>query len=221
MTQTTALLAGATGLIGSHLLDLLLASATHNKVIALTRRPLERTHDKLSNLVADFDKLEEAVRSSGIKVDEAYCALGTTIKKAGSKEAFRKVDFDYEVAFARAAQAAGATKFAMVSAVGADARSPIFYSRVKGETEQAVRELNFAACHIFQPGVLLGHRTESRPGEQIAVALTPVLNLGLQGPLKKYRGIEAKTVAEAMVAALWSEKQSATHQYDRMIKATT
>jgi uncharacterized protein YbjT (DUF2867 family) len=220
MTQTTALLAGATGLIGSHLLDLLLASATHAKVIAVTRRPLERTHDKLSNLVADFDKLEEAVRSSGPQVDEAYCALGTTIKKAGSKEAFRKVDFDYETGFARAAQAAGASKFALVSAVGADARSSIFYSRVKGEAEQAVRALDFASCHVFQPGVLLGHRAESRPGEQLAVTLTPVLNLGLQGPLKKYRGIEAETVAKAMVAALASDRPSATHQYEAMIKAS-
>lgn len=220
MTKTTALLAGATGLIGNHLLEMLLASPTHDKVIALTRRPLERSHDKLSNLVADFDQLEEAVRSSGIQVDEGYCALGTTIKKAGSKEAFRKVDFDYETTFARAAQAAGATKFALVSAVGASARSSIFYSRVKGETERAVREMGFASCHIFQPGVLLGDRGESRPGEQLAVALTPLLNLGLQGPMKKYRGIEAKTVAEAMVAALATDRPSAIHQYKAMIKAT-
>lgn len=220
MTKPTALVAGATGLIGSHVLDLLLASPAHEKVIAVTRRPLERTHDKLSNLVADFENLEVAVSQSGIRADEAYCALGTTIKKAGSKEAFRKVDFEYETAFARAALAAGASKFALVSAVGADARSPIFYSRVKGETEAAIRDLGFASLHIFQPGVLLGERTESRPAEQLAIALTPLVNLGLQGPLRKYRGIHAKTVAEAMIAALHSDRPSAIHRYDAMVKAT-
>lgn len=220
MTKSTALVAGATGLIGRHVLDLLIASPTHEKVIALTRRPLERTHDKLSNLVTDFDNLEVAVGQSGIRADEAYCALGTTIKKAGSKEAFRKVDFEYETAFARAALAAGASKFALVSAVGADARSPIFYSRVKGETEAAIRDLGFASLHIFQPGVLLGDRTESRPAEQLAIALTPLVNLGLQGPLRKYRGIDAQTVAEAMVAAVSSGRPSAVHRYDAMVKAT-
>ncbi|MCE7997324.1 MAG: NAD(P)H-binding protein [Rhodobiaceae bacterium] len=220
MTKTIALVAGATGLIGNHLLDFLLGSPAHEKVIALTRRPLERDHEKLSNLVANFDQLEAAVANSGIRADEAYCALGTTIKKAGSKEAFRKVDFDYETAFARAALAAGANKFALVSAVGADARSPIFYSRVKGETERAIRDLGFASLHIFQPGVLLGERTESRPAEQLAIALTPLVNLGLQGPLRKYRGIPAKTVAEAMIAALHSDRPSTIHRYDAMAKAT-
>ncbi len=220
MTKSTALLAGATGLIGSHLLDLLIASPAHEKVIAVTRRPLEKSHDKLSNLVADFDQLEVAVSSSGIHVDEAYCTLGTTIKKAGSKEAFRKVDFEYETAFARAALGAGASKIALVSAVGADAKSPIFYSRVKGETEKAVRDMGFSVCHIFQPGVLLGERSETRPAEQLAVALTPLLNLGLQGPLKKYRGIEGRTVAKAMITALDSGRPSAIHRYDAMMKAT-
>ena len=217
MTQATALIAGATGLVGSHLLDLLLASSSHSKVIAVTRRPLDRSHEKLNNLVVDFDQLEDAVRSSAIKVDEAYCALGTTIKKAGSREAFRKVDYEYETAFARAALAAGASRFALVSAAGADPRSPVFYSRVKGEAEKAMRALDFSALHVFRPGVLLGE--ESRPAEYLAITLTPVLNLGLQGPFRKYRGIGADIVARAMIAELASDNSGGIHHYDAMVRA--
>ena len=219
MTKTTALLAGATGLVGGHLLEYLLASPRHSRVVAVTRQPLELTHDKLNNLVVDFDDLEDGIRAAGIKADEAYCALGTTIKKAGSQAAFRKVDFDYETAFARAALAAGAKRFALVSAVGASASSSIFYSRVKGETEEAIRAMGFPALHIFQPGVLLGKRGEARPAEQLAITVTPILNLGLQGPLRKYRGIAATDVAKAMLAALATEGAGATHRYADMKEA--
>ena len=219
MTTTTALLAGATGLVGGHLLDYLLASPRHTKIVAVTRQPLERSHDKLNNLVVDFDTLEDGIRAADIKADEAYCTLGTTIKKAGSQAAFRKVDFDYETAFARAALTAGAKRFALVSAVGASAGSSIFYSRVKGETEEAIRAMGFPALHIFQPGVLLGVRREARPAEQLAIAVTPFLNLGLQGPLRKYRGIAATDVAKAMLAALGTDGDGATHRYADMKKA--
>ncbi|PCJ69237.1 MAG: oxidoreductase [Rhodobiaceae bacterium] len=219
MTKTTALIAGATGLVGGHLLEYLLASPRHSRVVAVTRQPLELTHDKLNNLVVDFDDLEDGIRATGIKTDEAYCALGTTIKKAGSQAAFRKVDFDYETAFARASLEAGAKRFALVSAVGASASSSIFYSRVKGETEEAIRAMGFPALHIFQPGVLLGQRGEARPAEQLAIAVTPILNLGLQGPLRKYRGIAAADVAKAMLAALETEGAEATHRYADMKEA--
>lgn len=219
MTKTTALVAGATGLIGSHLLDHLLASPNHARVIALTRTKLERTDKRLTNIVVNFDNLEKEVHDAGLAVDEAYCALGTTIKKAGSQAAFRKVDFDYETAFARAATEAGATRFALVSSVGANSRSSIFYSRVKGETEKAVREIGFSTLHIFQPGVLLGTREEARPGEQLAIALTPLLNLGLQGPMQKYRGIPAETVALSMIKIMGSGAPSATHHYRAMTDA--
>jgi len=219
MTTVTALLAGATGLVGGHLLDDLLASSRHSRVIAVTRRPLKRSHDKLQNLVVDFDALEDEIRAANINVDEAYCTLGTTIKKAGSRAAFRKVDFDYETAFARASREAGAKRFALVSVVGASTRSSIFLLRIKGETEEAMRAMGFPVLHIFQPGVLLGQRDEARPAEQLAIAATPLLNLGLQGPLRKYRGIAATDVAKAMLAALGTEGDGATHRYADMKKA--
>lgn len=219
MKHATALVAGATGLIGSHLLTLLLASARHEQVIALTRQPLDFTHHKLTNLVVDFNVLEEEMSNANIHVDEAYCALGSTIKKAGSQEAFRKVDFDYETAFARAAQQAGATRFGLVSSVGANAKSPIFYTRVKGETENAIRAMAFPALHIFQPGVLVGARGEVRPAEHLAITLTPLLNLGLLGPMRKYRGISAEIVARAMVAILATDGPGGTHLYDDMVTA--
>jgi len=217
MTHTTALIAGATGLVGGHLLTRLLASPHHKRVIALTRKPLVLTHKKLTNLVVDFDNLEEDVARENFSVDEAYCALGTTIKKAGSQAAFRLVDYEYETAFARAAQKAGATRFALVSSVGANAKSSIFYTRVKGETENAIREIGFSTLHIFQPGVLLGTRGEARPAEQLVIGLTPLLNLCLQGPIRKYRGIAAETVARSMVAAMGTDATSATHRYAEMI----
>ncbi len=219
MTSTVALLAGATGLVGGCLLECLLASPRHSRIVTVARRPLARTHDKLTHLVVDFDTLEDSLGDADLQVDEAYCALGTTIKKAGSRAAFRKVDFDYETAFARAALTAGAKRFALVSSIGANPTSSIFYSRIKGETEETVRDIGFPALHIFQPGVLLGERRYTRPAEQLAIAATPFLNLGLQGPLRKYRGIAAKDVAKAMLVALSGVGPGATHRYGEIVDA--
>lgn len=201
MTGRTALVAGATGLVGGLLLTRLLAAPAYGHVVAVTRKPLGFAHPKLREIVTDFDTLESAIAASGEKVDDTFCALGTTIKRAGSRQAFRRVDHDYVLAFARAAKNAGAARFLLVSAIGSSARSTIFYSRVKGETEQAVSTLGFAATHIFQPGMLLGRRGESRPGEAVAQALTPFVNPLLLGPVAAYRGIDADTVAASMVAA--------------------
>lgn len=199
--ERTALIAGATGLIGGHLLTRLIASPAYGRVIAATRKRLGVEHPKLHQIVTDFDELEAAVASSNANVDDAFCALGTTIKAAGSQERFRKVDFDYVVAFARAAKLAGAKRFSLVSAIGADAGSTIFYSRVKGETEDAVSALGFQAVDIFRPGMLIGARTERRPVEVFVGALTPLINPLMVGGAAVYRSIAAETVAEAMIAA--------------------
>ena len=218
MSGRTALVAGATGLIGGHLMPLLLADPAYEKVVVLARRPIEGVASpKLQTIIVDFDALDASL--AGIAVDDAFCALGTTIKVAGSQAAFRKVDHDYIVAFARAAKAAGAKRFLLVSAMGADANSSIFYSRVKGETERSVRSIAFDATHIFRPGLLLGERREKRTGEEVGAALTPFLNPLLLGPLRAYRSIKGETVARAMRGAARSGGPGThIHTYDAMVE---
>lgn len=218
MSGKTAIVAGATGLIGGFLLRHLIADPRYARIVALTRRPLGGVASpKLENLVADFDALEQSIANNDLMVDDAYCALGTTIKIAGSQAAFRKVDHDYILAFAQAAKARGAKRFLLVSAIGADAKSGIFYSRVKGETEQAVSALGFDALHIFRPGMLIGSRAEKRPVEEIGAIVAPFLNALMLGPARPYRSIEAETVAKAMVAAASNDIPGhQIHTYDEM-----
>ena len=200
-----ALLAGATGLIGGHLLDLLLDDDSYAAVTALVRRPLDREHDKLDVRVVDFDHLEET--QDPPQVDDAFCCLGSTMKKAGSKAAFRKVDHDYVVATAHLALSGGARRFLLVSAVGSSPSAMSFYSRVKGEAEESVAALGFTALHVFQPSILMGERQESRPGERLGIAAAGVLNGFLLGPFRPFRGIRAETVAAAMVSAAKSDSE--------------
>lgn len=201
MTGKTALIAGATGLVGGFVLKRLLASPDYGAVIAVTRRSLGISHPKLTEIVTDFEHVEDAIAHKGTRVDDAFCALGTTIRKAGSQSAFARIDLDYVAAFARAARAAGATRFLLVSAIGASPDSRVFYSRIKGEAEQAVASIDFGATHIFRPGLIFGERNERRPAEAVMMAAMPALNLLLVGSLDIYRGIPADTIAAAMVAA--------------------
>ncbi|MGE5713638.1 MAG: NAD(P)H-binding protein [Betaproteobacteria bacterium] len=200
-SHRTALLAGATGLVGGHLLRRLLADPRYRQIIAVSRKELGIEHPKLRPLITNFDAIAAAIAGLGETVDDAFCALGTTIKTAGSREAFRRVDFGHVVAFARTARVAGARRFMVVSAMGASARSVIFYLRVKGDTEEALTALGYPALHIFRPGLLLGLRAESRPWEALGMTLAPFLNSLMVGPAKAYRGIPADTVAAAMIAA--------------------
>ncbi len=199
MENRNALLAGATGLVGGHLLDLLLADDCYAAVSALVRRPLALEHGKLDTRVVDFDRLGEV--SDPPAVTDVFCCLGSTMKKAGSKAAFRQVDHDYVVAVARLGLAAGGRRFLLISSVGADAASMSFYLRVKGEAEAAVAELRYEAFHIFQPSILIGERDEARLGERVGGAAARVLNSLMVGPLRRYRGIRAETVAAAMAGA--------------------
>jgi uncharacterized protein YbjT (DUF2867 family) len=184
------LVVGATGLVGRHCLDELLIDPTITLITAPTRRALNVTHSKLKNLVLDFSRLESALE--GLTFNQAICCLGTTIKEAGSKERFREVDHDYPLTLAKIAKAGGATHYLVVTSIGADARSMIFYNRVKGELERDLATLGFAALTIVRPSLLLGKRETSRFGEKLAEPFAKLLP-------KKWRAIQAKTVARALV----------------------
>jgi uncharacterized protein YbjT (DUF2867 family) len=189
-----ALLAGATGLVGRELLRLLSAAPEVSEVRALVRRPLiTRRDSKVRECRVDFERLD--ARHEWFRADAAFCALGTTIRQAGSQDAFRKVDFDYPLAVARAAKEGGARHFLLVSALGASARSGVFYSRVKGELEDAIIALGFTSVTIARPSMLAGDREEKRPLEELAK------KIGWLVPAR-WRPVEAASVAAALVDAM-------------------
>ncbi len=191
----TAVIAGYSGLIGSQLLSLLLAENTYRKVIAIGRRKLALKHPKLVQEIVDFDNLQLAAN----QVDDVFCCLGTTIKKAGSQEKFRLVDFQYPVNLANACLSRGAQKFLLVSSLGADENSAVFYNRVKGEVEKAVSQLGFTRIDILRPSLLLGHRDEFRLAESMGKLFMRGFGFLFFGPLKKYRAINSARVARAML----------------------
>ncbi len=190
----TALVAGSTGLIGNQLIGLLLDDPSYQTVIAISRKPLDIQHPKLKTVIADLSTLHD--HQEQLVADEVYCCLGTTIKVAGSKEAFRAVDFDYPLALAKLTYAKGAKSFALVSSLGASPDSFIFYNKVKGEIENAIDDIGFDRFHIFQPSLLLGDRNEKRTGEDSAKTAYKLLGFLLP---KKYQAIESIKVARAMI----------------------
>jgi uncharacterized protein YbjT (DUF2867 family) len=196
INSRSALLAGASGLVGTELLHVLLESPVYEHVKILVRSPLDAKHPKLEQVVVDYEELENY--SIHFKVHDVYCCLGTTIKKAGSQEAFRKVDYEYPVRLANMAKVHGVQNFLIVSALGADANSKVFYSKTKGEVEERLKELGLSALHIFQPSLLLGNRQEFRLGEKAASVLSPILSPLLTGPLQKFKPVSARSVANAM-----------------------
>jgi uncharacterized protein YbjT (DUF2867 family) len=200
-----ALLAGASGLVGGYVLDALLDAPDFSRVFAVTRRPLGREHPRLANRIVQFEKLETQLKGQTCHV--AFCCLGSTLKQAGSQQAFRQVDFDYVLAFARTARVAQAQRLVVVSSAGASAQSKHFYLRVKGEMEAALEVLDFPALDILQPGPLLGWRGELRPGELLASLVMPVLNPLLGGTRMPYRGITARKVALAAIGAARSGRR--------------
>ena len=195
-----ALVAGGSGLVGRALLPLLLAAPEYARVQAISRRPLPIEHARLANRVLRFDSPLES-QLKGLSVQDAFCCLGTTLRAAGSQAAFRLVDHDLVLAFARAAKAAGAERLVIVSSVGANAASNNFYLRVKGETEQDLEALRLRSLDILQPSLLLGARSERRALELAAQIAGWVLGPLLMGRSASYRPIEASVVAAAMRGA--------------------
>lgn len=200
-----ALLAGASGLTGGFALDALLGAPEIGRVVAVSRRPLQREHSRLANRIAQFDRLETQLK--GLSCNVALCCLGTTIRQAGSQERFRAVDLDCVLSFARAAKAANAQRFIVMSSVGADSQARNFYLRTKGEMEEQLAAVGFASLDILQPSVLLAWRAEMRPLELGARLLMPLVNPLLLGRYAAWRGIPARTVAAAMLGAMRSGRR--------------
>lgn len=208
------MVAGGTGLVGGELLRLLGGDRRYSKVTSLVRRETPPPPG-VTLQRANFERLDELSLDA---VDDAFCCLGTTRRDAGSAEAFRRVDFDYVLAFARLAKRAGAERFLLVSSVGASTGSPFLYPRTKGETEAAVAAVGITTVVILRPSFLLGVRAQHRSGEAAAVRVGRLIRPLLIGPLQKYAPVEASAVARTLVRAAWEAPQGATITESNEIK---
>jgi uncharacterized protein YbjT (DUF2867 family) len=213
--QRTILLAGATGLVGTQILKALLVDHTVSKVDVLSRRAFEMTHPKLRGHVVDFRRLPPLEA-----VNEVYLSLGTTIRVAGSREAFRAVDLDANLAAAMAGVAAGARRVAVVSSIGANARSSAFYLRVKGELEDALERLDLEALVIARPSLLLGDREALKQPFRLAEAIgAPVTKLLAPVLPQRYRPIEGRDVAQSLVKTLPTARGTVVLYAEDMVRA--
>lgn len=202
--QKIGVVAGGTGLVGRRLLELMQAAPEYGRIVALTRRPNENSDAKVQWQTADFGDVAGGLadlRGADAVPLDVFCCLGTTIAAAGSRDAFRQVDFEYVVGLARWAAAVGARRFLVISALGADPTSRVFYNRVKGEMEVAVGRIGLASLVILRPSLLDGARAQVRPGERLALRLTRPIRGMLPKSLRPVRDVE---VAAAM---LWAARQ--------------
>jgi len=217
MNSSTALLLGGSGLVGGFCLQALLDAPDYSQIISVARRPLaDAAHPRLMQQTINL----EALASLRLPpVDDVFCALGTTIRKAGSQQAFRQIDVEFPLDAARLALQFGARQFVLVSSVGADPNSKNFYLRSKGEVEQGLSALPFQAVHIFRPSLLLGKRTESRQGESFAIAAAKIFQFLCVGPLRRYHPVSAAKVGQAMVAAAKAGGQNTmVYEYDKILE---
>ncbi len=192
----TAIIIGATGLVGSSLLNYLLKSSNYTKVILLARKNIEIKHQKLICYQIDFDSIESY--KDLITGDDFFCCLGTTLKKAHTIENFKKVDFNYPLQFAQIAKTNKVKNFLLISSIGANSESGNYYIKTKGQLEDKIKELFFHATFIFRPSILKGIRNEFRLKEKISEIFLSIFSFLLLGKLKKYRPILATQVAKAM-----------------------
>ena len=190
----TALVAGASGLVGSALVKILLESSQYDQVHILVREQLNWVHPKLVQHVIDFEQLADL--NFDTKTDDAFCTLGTTISKAGSKSSFFRVDHDYVISFAQKAHTLGAAGFFVVSSMGANPTSAIFYNSVKGKMEQDLKKIGFSRLGIFRPSLLLGPRMEKRAGEKFAGWVMKTLSFLIP---PRFKAIHVDQVAKKMI----------------------
>lgn len=207
----TAVVAGSTGLVGSHLVKILAASKEYEAVIAIVREKSSFIHEGVITIEVNYNRLHDFVEA--IKADDVYCCLGTTMKKAGSKANFYQVDYTYPLELAKIAELNHSTQFHIITAAGSNSKSTFYYNRVKGDIENAILKLNIPNVNIYRPSLLLGDRNEKRVGEQIGAVLAKLANPLLIGRLRRYRAIQAKTVAQAMFKVSQSNMEGA-HIYE-------
>ncbi len=200
-----ALLVGASGLVGSHVLSALLEAADFSRIYAVTRRALKLEHARLANRILQFERLEEQLK--GLTCHVAFCCLGTTPRESGSEQAQRRVDVGYVLAYARAARAAQAQRFVFLSCAGADAKSRKPQLRMKAEAEQALGAMGFASLDILQPGTLLGMRRAMGPQDFVRLGTALAMSPFQVGAREPARAIPARTVATAMLGAARSGRR--------------
>jgi len=208
MKGKTALIAGSSGLVGNELLNLLLEGKEYEQIYAIVRKSLNLYHPKLTEVVVDFERLEDY--KDYFAVTDVFSCLGTTIKKAKTQEAMDKVDLEYSLTIAKLANEKGAKQFTIISSMHADPNSPNSYLNMKGRLEQELIKIPFETISILQPSLLLGERQEFRFGEKLGRFFMRLISVFLVGPLKKYKAIKGETVALAMYWIAQTEKKGLT-----------
>ena len=205
MREKTALIAGTTGLVGNHLLNLLLDDPDYTEVRSISRRPSGLNDPKLVEIIIEFEDLEKV--AAEVDAEYIFCCLGTTMKKAGSKEAFRKVDYEYPLRLAKISKANGSKHFLLVTAQGANPNSTFFYNRVKGELEDEIKNIGFDCYTVIRPSLILGDRKEKRRIEEIGQFLFTNLQFMFFGPFRKFRGVQASDIALKMKQAALEDNE--------------
>jgi uncharacterized protein YbjT (DUF2867 family) len=202
MTKSIIIL-GASGLIGHAVLNQAIENTQIEQIIILVRKSINLKHNKLTEVITDFKNLSEI--NSNVMGDALICCLGTTRKKTPNLQEYKNIDFGLTVEIAKIAKENDVQQIHLISAIGADPKSKIFYNKLKGETEQALIKIDFPQTIIYRPSLLIGKRNEFRLGELIAQKLAPVFDVFLIGSLKKYHSISAKTIAKAVLNRILSE----------------
>lgn len=214
--EKTAVVFGATGLVGRELLSQLISGTDFEQVVAVVRRKTDITDSKLSQIIVeDFSKLDEA--KENLKAAVYFCCIGTTINTAGSKENFLKVDLEIPKKIARLAEILSVPAMVVISSIGANASSSNFYLRAKGEMEESVRAIYKGKLRFVRPSLLMGNREEFRFGEKLSVAFMKIFGWAFIGPLRKYRGIMAGDVAKAMMKISWFRTEKMIYESDELL----